>query len=306
MATKKSIVKKAVSEDIVVIGKATDLGNYNCKTDLENIFLGTFEEVTEVNAIDVKVLEFNGKKYAMETQTTFEDTFNKSQKNYLPNLLWSYHKDGIPQKCKIRQCLGVPIENLGVLNNFIEELEGNTFEFIAEGKEYSIEFEKVAITGEGFSSFYTLSQVEMLNDLIIFDIGGRTINVAIFKNKRCVERIQINKGMIDVYDEIKTLYNSLGNNVNTEEVKEYIQKGLIDDEIVKQAHIKILRYALRIVKRKINIDLYKCWFTGGGSVEMKTTIEEIFNNPNFMAKPLFSNVLGNKKIIDIKWSDLNE
>lgn len=306
MTTKKSTVKKAVTKNVVTIKKAIDLGNYNIKTDLEKIFLGTFEEVTEVNAVDVKVLEFNGKRYTMETQSPFEDTFNKSKKNYLPNLLWAYHKDGIPQKCKIRQCLGVPVENLGVVSDFVDELKGKKFEFKAEDKEYSIEFESVAIVAEGFSSFYTLSQTEMLHDLIIFDIGGRTINVAVFKNKRCVERIQINKGMIDVYDEIKTLYNTLGNNVDTEDVKEYIEKGLIDNDIVNKAHKKILNYALRVVKRKINIDLYKTWFTGGGSVEMCDSIGLLFKKANFMDKPLFSNVLGNKKIIEIKWGDLNE
>ena len=106
--------------------------------------------------------------------------------------------------------------------------------------------------------------------------------------------------MIDVYDNIKTIYNRAGNNINAEDVKRYIEKGFIDMDNVVKCHNGLITKIFNETKRKCDIKDFDIWYTGGGSDEMKETIGK---DKNFMTKPLFTNVLGNKKIADIKWSE---
>lgn len=293
---------KESKEEIVVI-KATDLGNFNVKTDEGNMFKATFKEVTDLDAVDVNVVEVENVRYSMDNVADFDSEFNKSEKNYKPNLFWSYYLDGIPTKCVIYQVLGAPSENLGIVKKFKEDLEGKTFKFKIKGIEYEITFAQVGVVAEGFSSFYTLPKTEMEKDIMIIDIGGRTVNIVVFKEKRCIHRFQVNYGMIPVYNDIKARYNHTGHNISSEEVKSYIEKGFISKDLITQAHYVLMDKVYNKIREFTNMDLYKVYFTGGGSIELEDSIRSYDESRTFyfMDDPLFSNVNGNKAIAKTKW-----
>ncbi len=281
---------------------AIDLGNYNIKTSEGIHFISTFNEFDGIDPTERRLLTYNGKKYVMELKSSFDNEFNKTKKNYIPNLLWAISKSTPEHIKSVKLVLGIPVENMGAIDKFKEELEGKIFKFKAKGSNTrSILIEKVAVVAEGVSSFYTLPEIERMNDTLIIDIGGRTTNVVSFKNGRIEHKKQINKGMINYYEDVASKYNSKGECVNTEDIKNLIEKGIVDKDIVKFYKEELVKYIFNQVKTKCNRDYYKIWFTGGGSIELKEAILRLETNANFMKDGLFTNVNGNKRIALSQW-----
>ena len=281
---------------------AIDLGNYNIKTSEGINFISTFAEFDGIDPGERKLLNYNGKDYVMELKSSFDNEFNKTKKNYIPNLLWAMNRSLPRGVDSVSIVLGIPVENLGTVNKFKEELENKRFTFRVKGNEKrSILIDKVAVVAEGVSSFYTLPETERMNDTLIIDIGGRTTNVVSFKNGRIEHKKQINKGMINYYEDVASKYNSKGECVNTEDIKNLIEKGIVDIDTVTFYKNELVKYIFNQVKTKCNRDYYKIWFTGGGSIDLKETILRLEPKANFMDNALFTNVNGNKRIALTQW-----
>lgn len=281
---------------------AIDLGNYNIKTSEGIHFISTFAEFDGIDPGERKLLNYNGKDYVMELKSSFDNEFNKTKKNYIPNLLWAINRSLPRGVDSVSIVLGIPVENLGTVNKFKEELENKKFVFRVRGNEKrSILINKVAVVAEGVSSFYTLPETERMNDTLIIDIGGRTTNVVSFKNGRIEHKKQINRGMINYYEDVASKYNSKGECVNTEDIKNLIEKGIVDIDTVTFYKNELVKYIFNQVKTKCNRDYYKIWFTGGGSIELKETILRLEPKANFMDNALFTNVNGNKRIALTQW-----
>ena len=81
------------------------------------------------------------------------------KKNYIPNLIWAIHKSTSKNINKIKLVLGIPVENMGAINKYKDELEGKEFKFKVNNDDYrTVLIERVAVVAEGVSSFYTLSE----------------------------------------------------------------------------------------------------------------------------------------------------
>ena len=199
-----------------------DLGNYNIKTSREVKFISTFREVIDIDATEMNVIEYKGKKYIMETMDKFDNEFNKANKNYIPNLLWAIEKS-VEDDAILDITLNVPVENNGVAEQYKEQLTNKTFEFTAKGKPRTVQIRKVAVLEEGLGAFFTLSQKEMLHDTMMIDIGGRTTNVLTFVNARKEHKKQINLGMINFYEDVRMMYNRQGKNAQTHKIKSMIE-----------------------------------------------------------------------------------
>lgn len=292
---------------------AVDLGNYNINTDVGVMFSSTFIEEDASNPLNEELITFGDKTYAINRPAEFDYEFNKTLKNYKPNLLYAIDKSlqelGIEDKeYAINVILGIPIENIGVSVNYKEDLEGKEFEFIIDKgtkKERSrkIRIDKVGVVREGVSSFYALPKIKRKNrDVMIIDIGGRTINVCTFKNGKLEHTKQINRGMIDFYNDVKTAYNSKnGNNINTEDVDHLIQKGHLKTN--KEEEVKFVEKMFNSIKSIANRNFYDIYITGGGAIRLEDTIVEIEPRCELMDEALFTNAYGNKKIADAKWGE---
>ena len=241
-----------------------DLGNYNIKTSREVKFISTFREVIDIDATEMNVIEYKGKKYIMETMDKFDNEFNKANKNYIPNLLWAIEKS-VEDDAILDITLNVPVENNGVAEQYKEQLTNKTFEFTAKGKPRTVQIRKVAVLEEGLGAFFTLSQKEMLHDTMMIDIGGRTTNVLTFVNARKEHKKQINLGMINFYEDVRMMYNRQGKNAQTHKIKSMIERNIIPTDIVERCTEKFIKDILNEIKTIGDRDNYKIWFTGGGS-----------------------------------------
>lgn len=278
---------------------AVDLGNYNIKTSEGIVFESRFQEV-EKEDFDTELVELNNKFYRMESGS-FENEFNKAKKNYLPNLLYAISKSVDKDSEKLDLVLGVPASNMGISKELKNDLENKTFKFNLFGIEKEFKINKVATVAEGLSSFYTLKKEERLKDVLILDIGGRTINVCTFSKGRNIVKFTQPKGMLDLYLMVQERYNKDGNNADIEEIIRLIENSTINCAEEKQQFIK---EQINKIKLKIsNFSTYKIWVTGGGSLELQEALRDNVGEINYIPDSLFSNVKGNKNIAEAKWRD---
>lgn len=277
-----------------------DLGNYNIKTSEGVCFPSTFKKDISANPLGEEILEYNGETFIMGTGE-YDNTFNKSKKNYIPNLLYAIAKSSSKDDNEFNIVLGVPLDNLNITNNFKEDLEGKEFKFLVNGTERKIKINKIATVGEGISSYYTLDDVNRAKDCLIIDIGGRTVNVCTFINKKLDKKFTVNKGIIDLYDSIKTRVNSTGENFNTEDIERLMKKDIIKD--TKDDKKLFVETILNAIKLKLNKETFDIFLTGGGSIELKEELKEYMPNCTFLDNPIFSNAAGNKKIALAQWRD---
>lgn len=282
-----------------LITKTIDLGNYNIKLSEDVKFISSYIEFDGADTSESNILEYNGKKYAMEFENDFDGEFNKVKKSYEPNLLWALDKAGAKDGDAYRLILGLPLNNLGQAQTLKDNLIGKDFTYTTNSTK-TIHIEDVVVVGEGISSYYMLPATDREKDLIIIDLGGRTANVVEYKNKRVVNKDTLNIGMIDFYDEIKVKFNNEeGQNVETYQVKHLIDTGVIEQyKTVEDSFVNTL---MNKVKVKFNIGLGKqIVFTGGGSLTLRNALERYNKNFKFIDNPLYSNVKGNLKIAKAK------
>ena len=157
--------------------KIIDLGNYNIKMSDDIDFISTFSDIDIADQTEENVLEFQGSRYRMEyNEGSFDAEFNKTKKDYIPNLLWGLDKSGAVDGDKYRLILGLPLNNLGQSDKLISDLKNKSFTFTTNTTK-TITIKEVYVVGEGISSYYMLPASVREDDLIIIDIGGRTSNV---------------------------------------------------------------------------------------------------------------------------------
>lgn len=282
-----------------LVTKIIDLGNYNIKLSEDIKFISSYIEFDGADTSESNILEYNGKKYAMEFENDFDGEFNKVKKSYEPNLLWALDKSGAKDGDNYRLVLGLPLNNLGQAQVLKDNLIGKDFTYTTD-KTKTIHIEDVVIVGEGISSYYMLPSVDREKDLIIIDLGGRTANVVEYKNKRVNDKDTLNIGMIDFYGDIKAKFNNEeGENVETYQVEHLINTGVIQQYTsIEDSFVDKL---MNKVKGKFNTGLGKLIvFTGGGSITLRSALERYNKNFKFIDNPLYSNVKGNLKIAKAK------
>lgn len=276
---------------------AIDLGNFNIATSEEKIFPSRFVKGGDYAPLGEETIEYGGTYYTM-MKGEFENKFNKAEKNYLPNLLYAIGQSTTDEEIDL--VLGTPLDNLLIKDKFKADLKGKTFKFKMNDKEREVKINRLATIAEGMSSFYTLSKMEREKDIVILDFGGRTINCVTFLSGKVEHKFTITKGMIDLYDSIKTRVNASGNNYKLEEMERLIKKNLFEG--VDEDKKDFLNSALNEIELKIKLNTYDVWVTGGGSIELEEVIRELIVKPHFISNPLFSNCIGNKRVAQQKWS----
>lgn len=282
-----------------------DLGNFNVKTSEGVKFSSNFTVLDLASEnFDTNILTYNGVSYSMDKKDAFELEFNKAERNYIPNLLYALAKSCGEEVTEVKLILGVPISNIGLRDRFKQDLEGKTFTFKVRGeeKERTITISKLGVLPEGMSSFYSLSATEREKDLLIIDIGGRTVNLATFRDKKAEKKTSLPIGTINLYNTIAERFNIMGNNIMIYEVENAINKGYIPKEIYEPCYEEFINSIFNSIKLIANLDLYqKIWLTGGGSITLRELIKPINEKIDSMENPLFSNVNGNKKVALAQW-----
>lgn len=286
---------------------AIDCGNFNYKTENEITFSSMF-------CLD------DGQSHSNEDQITYDGvtysigkgsrdlTYNKIEKQYIQSLLFAIHRtleenNELFTMNKIDLCIGCPLDNTGLKERFTSELEGKSFKYTVGNSERVIKIEHLMVVGEGISSFYSLGKDTRQKSTVIFDIGGLSVNICSFVNGRLEHHFTLPKGMLNVQEEIRIRVNSGGNNQKLEDIERLINDNLVNNVDVE--YTNFFKEIMNFTKIKININNYsELLYTGGGTIRLKEVIQKLNARAKMFDNPLYSNVKGNKKLLNAKkWSD---
>lgn len=275
-----------------------DLGNYNTKYvgDNKGVFSSKFSTGFNANGEAFERVNFNNKTTYISVGE-LDREYNKVDKNYMPIALYGLNK--ATSDTNVNLCLLLPVNQLLNKDKLIEQFKGKQFEYKVNDKIVKKYIHNVAILPEGYVSYYSLDQVDAKKkDIILIDIGSRTINVASFIEGKLERNFTIKLGIFDLYRIIKELENAKGNDYVEEDIERLIKrkKIIVADEV----YLDFLKQVLNAVKGNINIKNYDVIFAAGGSLVLKTYIEE--NTPaTIHPEGLYSNALGALNLCNQVW-----
>ena len=292
----------------MIIG--VNLGNYAVKTSTGVHFLSKF---IESNGFYRNEINYDGKTIVVG-EGEFQTDYKKSMKeNTLPLLYSALALSNKEEQC-FQLVLGLPIQqyknNKDELIKLIEDNRAKTVE--VNGKKRDIFITDVAIAPEGASAYYNLSKeckasIEK-KQLVIVDIGGRTTDVCLFKDKKIKQYKTIPGGMLNIYGDIVSTINELySQNFDLEDGEEVLKEGLfLDGEYKDVSFIKIIlkRQFDSIFKElqlNFNVDKGYVLLTGGGAPTFRKAFSNRLKNLIISSDNVFDNVKGFKRVGEQLW-----
>lgn len=278
-----------------MINVLVDLGNYNVKFLGENkgMFSSKYSTRFNANGDIFERIEIDGEVTYIGTGE-FEREYNKIDKNYLPQLF--YALSNATSQSDINLCLLLPVAQMAQKDKLISRLQNNSFSFKINGEHRLININKVAVLAEGVVGFYGLQDRD--KDTLVIDIGGRTVNYAVFINGRPDKNFTEKIGVFDLYTIIKDYENAKGKNYIEEEIERLIKNGRI--KVEPKVYLSFLKDILNRTKSRINITDYEVVFVGGGASLLKVYIEA--NTPGIVCEDsIFANLNGAQKLCEVMW-----
>ena len=278
-----------------MINVLVDLGNYNVKFLGENkgMFSSKYSTRFNANGDIFERIEIDGEVTYIGTGE-FEREYNKIDKNYLPQLF--YALSNATSQSDINLCLLLPVAQMTQKDKLISRLQNNSFSFKINGEHRLININKVAVLAEGVVGFYGLQDRD--KDTLVIDIGGRTVNYAVFINGRPDKNFTEKIGVFDLYTIIKDYENAKGKNYIEEEIERLIKNGRI--KVEPKVYLSFLKDILNRTKSRINITDYEVVFVGGGAILLKVYIEA--NTPGIVCEDsIFANLNGAQKLCEVMW-----
>ncbi|MDB1947698.1 ParM/StbA family protein [Clostridium tertium] len=273
-----------------------DLGNYNTKYLGENkgMFSSKISTAFNPNGEMFERVEFNGITTYI-TVGQLEREYSKADKNYMPILLYAISK--ATASTNINLCLLLPVNQLPNKERMIRELKGKSFEFRVKNLTKKVFIHNVTILPEGFVSYYSINNIEN-DDILIIDIGSRTVNYASFIEGNIEKNFTNKIGTYDFYSRVKEIENSKGEDYIEEDIERLIKRKKI--QVEHKLYLDFLKEILNYTKGQINIKNYTVFFTGGGSLLLQKYIES--NTPCKVHKEaIYSNVIGAYNLCKSVW-----
>ncbi|QXE19509.1 ParM/StbA family protein [Clostridium sp. 001] len=226
--------------------------------------------------------------------------FNKSERNYLPQLLYAVCKSNNENVIETNLTLLLPILQMENKVKLIENLKDKEFDLKFNGKDRVINFKDVLVLPEGYVTYFSLSEEDKQGDICIIDLGSRTINICVLEDGKIQKLNTVKLGSFDFYSKLRAIENAKGEDFTEEEIPRLIRNGTI--KVYQKQYAEFLNEILNSIKPYVNLRTYKCIFTGGTSIMLSEWINKL-SLPNFKihSDALNSNVIGAKNASMIVW-----
>ena len=285
-----------------------DLGNHNIKSSSRIIFKSAYEEYDYKHEIlNDDILMYGDRKYVIG-KGEFDNTKVKSQKrNTVPLFLNALYKTlNGAEYADINVIVGLPLsqhQNKEIIRETKEKYQG-LFEFkhISNGVVKDILYNvDVKIFPECLGAFYSLTEDMEGRDVLLIDIGGGTINIALFVDGEYEDSITLPFGTIDILRKIadKARDGKKGADFTPEDMIKYLKRkkilweGKIDDMYYVDGILEDFSNAI-MNEIKGKFPLYKSYeiMLSGGGVELLQ--DKLEDHINFEVVPdnIFANAIG--------------
>lgn len=285
-----------------------DLGNHNVKTSTKCIFRSVYEEYDYKHEIlNDNVVVYNGKSYVIG-KGSFDNTKVKSEKsNTIPLFLNAiYQSVGVCAE-PLRIVVGLPLEhhkNKELIAD-IKKMYSGLFRFKYKSnnaeKDLSYYVKELYVFPEALGAFYSLNENMDGRDVLLVDIGGGTVNIALFQDGEFENSITIQEGTNDIYRQItaKANFINTGASFSVEDIIRFMKRGKIkwNGNIDNMGYVSEIssKFAANVINEiKGSFPLYKSYdivLSGGGVDLLKSHLAKDITF-SVMKDNLFSNAIG--------------
>lgn len=285
-----------------------DLGNTNTKvTDgvREEVYPSTYSKDTEKFKEKLKYVCIND-EYTYFQKGDYSLTYNKVKKDFTSSIAYAIAKitEDI-DVLNVNLVLLLPIDQMKNQGELIEALQGKELEYTArinKTMEKLVVINRVVVCPEGMSSWWTCSQEEKKNFMMLVDIGGRTTNIIGMKAGETSVLDTFDVGMLNLFERLK---NKSGKNYPLADIEHHIENK--DITLLKKDKAEFLMEIIdqMNVKRYFLDNFDSVIFTGGGSAFLGEIIKtKLPQNCRLHENPIKSNMLGamllGKQILGVK------
>lgn len=286
-----------------MVNITVDLGNYNVKYlgERKGCFSSKYSTKFNSNSEMFERVEYEGEIIYIGIGS-FDNEFVKVNKNYLGSLFYAITK--ATNESDINLCLLLPVGQMPNRDKYIKRLENNSFNFKINGVSRTINIYKVAVLPESYSAFYAIQDTISNNDdVLIIDIGSRTVNYSSFINGKIEKNFTERLGVLDFYNTVKEIENANGEDYVDEDIERLINSNriIVDSKIYKD----FFRDILNRTKSKVNIKNYKVYFTGGGALLLRDYIQT-HTPATVIDDAVFANVIGAHRLCEMVWKGNNK
>lgn len=207
-----------------------DKGSTYTKTDKGLCIRSTIRKYREGEIFlhrDVNILEMDGQKWVIGEQGNYSTDLQKSQHYNTKALILLTIALTYPDQDYIATDIvtGLPIGLYSSQKQAMKDMLQNTYHKVnVNGKDIEILIRRVEIFPEAAGAFY--SQFDYQNALII-DIGGISIDTALFKGKKLIKYSTYSMGVMKLYSKMINKINSEHDLSKTEwDMEELLTDGL--------------------------------------------------------------------------------
>ena len=277
-----------------------DLGNYFLKYKSDEVMDKISARATKEfnpNPTYFDRVEIAGQEIVYIGTGDISREFNKVNKEFwVEQVLFCVSKCIKENYKNINLSLLLPINQLQQKDKYIQQFKNKKYEATINGVSRVFYFNEISVLPEGICSYYTLGNIKD-KDILILDIGSRTLNVAVFEQGKMMKNFTEKLGSFDLLTRIKNIEMANGSDYTEEEIERLIRNGNIT--VARETYLMFLKDVLNKIKSQVNIKTYKTYITGGGSLLLKPFINGI--PVEVMKDAEFSNVNGGKILSDKVW-----
>ena len=245
--------------------------------------------------LDEEHIIVDGKCYVMGIGS-YQHQFIKTNKVFLPQVLYCVSKNLENTKNTVNLILGLPVSQIESKNLLIDALSNKTFDIIVNGSSKKLKIGTVGVVAEGVSSFYSLPSRQ--GKIAIVDLGSRTTNVTTCTaGKQDAHPFTINIGTNNLLSNIKNKMLSMGITVELEKVWSLLECSnftLDTFEAEIKEHMDLLKN--EIIKDCPLLQFYNIKLCGGGVHFLKNEFKKSYPSVDTIGKYLFANAEGNYNI----------
>lgn len=283
-----------------------DIGNYNVKTSEGIIFKSAISENIEFgNKFDK--IEIENKLYYIGTGKLEVDYRKFDKDNFIPLLLAAICKSSNSVENKIG--LGLPIKQYYTFkDDLINKLINKSYDVTFNNIRRRVKIVDVQVFPESVAGIITHYNDTLFNvkhkDIVSVDIGGKTTDIALIKNKKVIQSSQVNTGTIDIYNSIKKSLEAkyFDIKINLDNIKDFLENGFYykGERQNLSFAIKGCNDLFKDIYTELNlnypINTSAVVFQGGGSELLYSVLNKKICNI-IQLDDLFSNAKGYKMLL---------
>ena len=283
-----------------------DIGNYNINTSENIMFKASVSTFKDFGSKADKIV-IDNKAYYLGDGYLEIDYRKFDKENYIPLLLGAICKSSNSIENKIG--LGLPIKQYNSFKDeLIDKLVNKTYDVTFNDVRRRIRISDVQVFPESVSGIIahfnsTLFDVKY-KDIVSVDIGGKTTDIALIRNKKVIQSSQVNTGTIDIYNCIKNSLEAkyFDIKISLDDIRDYLEKGLYykgERQNISFA-IKGCNDLFKEIYNELNlnypINTSSVVFQGGGMDLLNSVLSKKISNI-IKIDDLFANAKGYKNLL---------